>query len=121
MDVEKGEVVGRVLINVHYYENGNVRIGVNAMSFYSLVIRCAQVQLSTTYNPTFLFPPNPTLHPEASASKILASIELQEGEYQVSLNDAYAEMGEKTFKGLRRALPLTRQKMDWDKVRSSFG
>jgi F-actin-capping protein subunit alpha len=44
-------------------------------------------------------------------------MELQEGEYQTSLNDTYAEMGEKTFKGLRRALPLTRQKMDWDKVR----
>jgi len=97
VDVEKGEVVGRVLINVHYYENGNV-------------------QLSTTHNPTFSFPPNPTLPPASTASKILASIELQEGEYQASLNDAYAEMGEKTFKGLRRALPLTRQKMDWDKV-----
>lgn len=34
----------------------------------------------------------------------------------MSLNDTYQEMGEKTFKGLRRALPLTRQKIDWDKV-----
>ncbi|KAF9519647.1 hypothetical protein BS47DRAFT_1312255 [Hydnum rufescens UP504] len=97
VDVGKGEVVGRVLINVHYYENGNV-------------------QLSATHKPTFSFPPYPTLPPTTSASKILASIELQEGEYQTSLNDTYAEMGEKTFKGLRRALPLTRQKMDWDKV-----
>lgn len=38
--------------------------------------------------------------------------------YQISLNETYQEMGEKTFKGLRRALPLTRQKLDWDKVRA---
>lgn len=43
-------------------------------------------------------------------------IEHEEGKYQAALNDAYQEMSEKTFKGLRRALPLTRQKLDWDKV-----
>jgi F-actin capping protein alpha subunit len=57
-----------------------------------------------------------TSSPSASASKILALIEDEEGKYQTSLNDTYHEMGEKTFKGLRRALPLTRQKLDWDKV-----
>ena len=52
----------------------------------------------------------------AKASKILALIEDEEGRYQISLNETYQGMGEKTFKGLRRALPLTRQKIDWDKV-----
>ncbi|KIJ26670.1 hypothetical protein M422DRAFT_191937, partial [Sphaerobolus stellatus SS14] len=51
-----------------------------------------------------------------SASKILALIEVKETEHQNSINETYHEMGEKTFKGLRRALPLTRQKLDWDKV-----
>jgi capping protein (actin filament) muscle Z-line, alpha len=55
----------------------------------------------------------------AAASKIVALIEDEEGKYQTSLNDAYQEMGEKTSKGLRRALPLTRQKLDWDKVWSA--
>lgn len=58
-----------------------------------------------------------TSAPAQSASKILALIEDEEGRYQTSLNDTYHEMGEKTFKGLRRALPMTRQKLDWDKVR----
>ncbi|KAI0287969.1 F-actin-capping protein subunit alpha, partial [Russula brevipes] len=53
----------------------------------------------------------------ASAKKVLALSEDQEGAYQESLGDTYHEMGEKTFKGLRRALPLTRQKLDWNKVR----
>jgi F-actin capping protein alpha subunit. len=61
-----------------------------------------------------------TSSPSASASKILALIADEEGKYQTSLNDTYHEMGEKTFKGLRRALPLTRQKLDWDKVRTMF-
>ena len=41
---------------------------------------------------------------------------MEETRLQTSLNDSYHEMGEKAFKGLRRALPLTRQKIDWDKV-----
>ena len=52
----------------------------------------------------------------ASASKILALIETEESKYQTSLNEAYQEMSEKTFKGLRRALPMTRSKLDWDRV-----
>jgi capping protein (actin filament) muscle Z-line, alpha len=50
------------------------------------------------------------------APKILALIGEEEGKYQEALSDAYHAMGERTFKGLRRALPLTRQKLDWDKV-----
>ena len=74
-----------------------------------------QVQLATTHNITFAIPSS-TTSPKQTSEKILALIEHEEGNYQVALNDAYHEMAEKTFKGLRRALPLTRQKMDWDRV-----
>lgn len=97
VDVEAGEVTGLVRIDVHYYENGNV-------------------QLTTSHTPIISFPPNSTLPIATIASKLLASIEEQENNYQSLLNEAYHEMGEKTFKGLRRALPMTRQKLDWDKV-----
>ena len=78
-----------------------------------------QVQLSTTHNLSLPVPPTAAFSAPAAqaASKILALIEAEEGKYQSSLNDAYQDMGEKTFKSLRRALPLTRQKLDWDKVR----
>lgn len=76
-----------------------------------------QVQLATTHDVSLSLPTAVvTSSPSAAASKILALIEDEEGKYQTSLNDTYHEMGEKTFKGLRRALPLTRQKIDWDKV-----
>ncbi|KAF8895429.1 F-actin-capping protein subunit alpha [Infundibulicybe gibba] len=98
INLNDNTVAGKILVNIHYYEQGNV-------------------QLSTTHTVSFALPPAVvTSSPSASASKILALIEDEEGKYQNSLNDTYQEMGEKTFKGLRRALPLTRQKLDWDKV-----
>jgi capping protein alpha len=76
-----------------------------------------QVQLATEHALSIALPSAVvTSSPPSSASKILALIEDEEGKYQTSLNDTYHEMGEKTFKGLRRALPMTRQKLDWDKA-----
>ncbi|KAG1906474.1 F-actin-capping protein subunit alpha [Suillus fuscotomentosus] len=98
IDFESRTIQGRVLVNVHYYEQGNV-------------------QLSTSNDSSISIPAAvSSLSPASSASKIFALIEAEESRCQASLNDAYHEMGEKTFKGLRRALPLTRQKIDWDKT-----
>ncbi|KAG8897097.1 F-actin-capping protein subunit alpha [Tulasnella sp. 403] len=98
IDLEKGVVSGKVLINVHYYEQGNV-------------------QLQTTHTPSLSLPaPHPTPANAQTAAKLLKLIANQEGEYQTSLAAVYHRMGEKTFKGLRRALPMTRSKMDWDRV-----
>ncbi|KAG9103565.1 F-actin-capping protein subunit alpha [Ceratobasidium sp. 370] len=94
VDLGKGEITGKVLVNVHYYEQGNV-------------------QLQTTYTPTITLPPSLT---PSSAPKILAIIAEKEGEHERALSNAYTDLGEKSFKSLRRALPLTRQKLDWDKV-----
>ena len=62
--------------------------------------------------PSTILPSSPT----SSAAKVLALIESEEGEYQTSLTGAYQNMSEKTYKSLRRALPMTRSKMDWDKA-----
>ncbi|TFK40625.1 F-actin-capping protein subunit alpha [Crucibulum laeve] len=98
VNLNENKVSGKILVNVHYYEQGNV-------------------QLSATHNLSFALPPAVvTSASNTSASKILALVEDEEGKYQISLNESYQEMGEKTFKGLRRALPMTRQKIDWDKV-----
>ncbi len=75
-----------------------------------------QVQLATTHDVQFNIPPGISSADNSAASKILALIEDEEGKYQISLNVSYQEMSEKTFKSLRRALPVTRSKLDWDKV-----
>ncbi|KIP04661.1 hypothetical protein PHLGIDRAFT_129345 [Phlebiopsis gigantea 11061_1 CR5-6] len=89
---------GKILVNVHYYEQGNV-------------------QLSTSHTVSLELPQTITAsNAAASANKILALIETEEARYQTSLNAAYQTMGDKMFKALRRALPLTRAKLDWDRV-----
>jgi capping protein alpha len=116
VDIDEGKLHGRVLINVHYFEQGNVRYNLIHGACMPLT-RQNKVQLSTNYSPSFDLTPAVTSSLNASsASKILALIETREAEHQSALNDTYHDMGEKTFKGLRRALPLTRQKLDWDKV-----
>jgi hypothetical protein len=78
----------------------------------------SQVQLETKHHASIVLPTSISASsPGPSAKKVLALIADQEGAYQESLGGIYHEMGEKSFKGLRRALPLTRQKLDWDKVR----
>ncbi|KAI9568602.1 hypothetical protein HD554DRAFT_2172373 [Boletus coccyginus] len=95
---EPKTIQGKVLVNVHYYEQGNV-------------------QLETSHDLSIPIPPAiANASPNAAANKIFALIEAEETRLQTSLNDSYHEMNEKAFKGLRRALPLTRQKIDWDKV-----
>lgn len=39
-----------------------------------------------------------------------------ESAYQEELNRGFARLSEGSFKGLRRQLPITRQKVEWEKV-----
>jgi len=95
---ESKTIQGKILVNVHYYEQGNV-------------------QLETSHDLSIPIPPAIfNASPNSAANKIFALIEAEETRLQTSLNESYHEMSEKAFKGLRRALPLTRQKIDWDKV-----
>ncbi|ORX72939.1 hypothetical protein DL89DRAFT_290733 [Linderina pennispora] len=39
-----------------------------------------------------------------------------EGDFQRGINDGFRQLAEKTFRGLRRTLPVTRNKVDWEKI-----
>jgi len=76
---------------VHYYEDGNVRL---------LTDKPVVSSLSSS----------------ASASEIVKQIAAIERKYQEELNRGFQNLSENAFKGLRRQLPVTRQKMEWDKI-----
>lgn len=50
------------------------------------------------------------------AESVIKEIKQHENDHQTALNDSYNELAESTFKGLRRALPVTKTKVDWNKI-----
>jgi capping protein alpha len=51
-----------------------------------------------------------------SGQDVAKQIALGEKKYQEELNRGFAGLSEGAFKSLRRQLPVTRQKMEWEKV-----
>jgi capping protein alpha len=76
---------------VHYYEDGNVRL-----------LTSKDVSVSVGAN--------------AGAADIVRQIAGVEKKYQEDLNKAFASLSEGAFKSLRRQLPITRQKIEWEKI-----
>ena len=60
----------------------------------------------------------PSTSTSGSASNILQTIAKVEKAYQEELNRGFTKLSEGEFKSLRRQLPVTRQKVEWEKVGS---
>jgi len=82
---------------VHYYEDGNVQLTVNTKQSVSV--------------------PD-TGKPDETAANAFKAIAKAEQSYQASVESGYATVGDTTFKALRRALPITKQKIDWNKIQT---
>lgn len=77
---------------MHYYEDGNVRLLTNRPISVSI--------------------------PSGTGSGIVKEISVAEKKYQEEVNRAFTGLSEGAFKSLRRQLPVTRQKIEWEKVTS---
>merc|ERR1712013_840319 len=87
----KTKLEGRIRINVHYFEEGNV-------------------QLNSTFNEQAEVD---VADPEATAKAVIAAISSLETDFQKKLDQFYVQMHDSTFKNMRRFLPKTGKKMDW--------
>ncbi|CAO3573336.1 unnamed protein product [Mortierella alpina] len=97
LDTATSEVKGALKCKVHYYEDGNV-------------------QLETSKDVEDKLSKNSS-DPHTAISKALMDlIAAAELKYQTALNESYHDLAESTFNGLRRALPYTRTKLDWNKI-----
>ncbi|KAI9900633.1 hypothetical protein N3K66_004895 [Trichothecium roseum] len=89
-DPSTSSLEGSIKVDVHYYEDGNVRLLTN---------KTVTANLSS-----------------GAGSAIAKEISGAEKKYQEELNKGFVSLSEGAFKGLRRQLPVTRQKIEWDKV-----
>ena len=83
-----GALAGTIAVDVHYYEDGNVRLTTRK-----------ELELSGD---------------GGGAADVIRQIALAERKYQEELNRGFAALSEGAFKGLRRQLPVTRQKVGFE-------
>ncbi|KAG0250161.1 F-actin-capping protein [Mortierella polycephala] len=97
LDTTTSQVKGSLKCKVHYYEDGNV-------------------QLETSKEVEESLDKSSSDPHEAISKAFLELIASSELKYQKALNESYHDLAESTFNGLRRALPYTRTKLDWNKI-----
>lgn len=90
------ELKGKIKAQVHYYEDGNIQL-------FSEKDPVVKVQVSADF--------------EKTAKDVLQSIWDEETKYQNGVQENYVNM-DTTFKAFRRQLPITKSKMDWNKIQS---
>ena len=93
LDATSSKLSGEIKIHAHYFEDGNVQLQTSKAS------------------------PANTI-PSGSEAELASGIEKHIREFETSVQDGLEEMyvcmNEETFKSMRRTLPISRTKMEWN-------
>ncbi|EXJ54329.1 hypothetical protein A1O7_09667 [Cladophialophora yegresii CBS 114405] len=92
-DPSANTLSGDIQVNVHYYEDGNVALA-TSKSFFNIAVDGT-----------------------GNADSVIRKLAAIEKQYQEEVNRTIVGMNETSFKALRRQLPVTRQKVEWEKIR----
>jgi capping protein alpha len=116
-EVDNATLSGEVKIHVHYFEDGNLQMqsqkkvaGVsfaynNEQVLVDKVAATIQVRKQTLI----------TLNPRLTLIIFFFnSFQSQEAALQSGLEEMYTNMNNETFRSMRRIMPITRTKMDWN-------
>uniref|UniRef100_A0A6B2G4D8 F-actin-capping protein subunit alpha n=1 Tax=Myxobolus squamalis TaxID=59785 RepID=A0A6B2G4D8_MYXSQ len=95
IDVEKLTLKGTITTKIHYYEDANVQLHSRKMLEESL---------------------KPFSEKKDLAAEICRIIRVEEDKYQGALDTDITHINDVTFKALRRAMPVMRTLVDWDKI-----
>ncbi|XP_073385241.1 F-actin-capping protein subunit alpha [Physcomitrium patens] len=93
-ELHSASLEGSITVNAHYFEEGNV-----------------QLESSRKFNDTVVLQDG-----KDAGTLIVNSIEHFESVYLSNLEEQYANLSDRTFKELRRKLPVTRTMFAWDKA-----
>ncbi|KAF0990555.1 hypothetical protein HZS_1044, partial [Henneguya salminicola] len=95
IDLKDRKVDSHITSKIHYYEDGNVQLHSNKESTMAI---------------------KEFKGPKELATSLLTLLDKEESKYQEALVDDIRNMMETTFKALRRQLPFTQSKIDWNKI-----